>query len=365
MTLTATHQQTADVIQIYPDDGTNATTFPGTGSFVWDYGFLPPGSWTLQASSGGTTRQATLTITPAPVINVTSPNAEGGRDFASTVIGDAWDLTNPEDVFRYGRLVDSTNYSFGAAARPGPGYFPFGLGIILAVLGALMADRFGISVAGCHGKTTTSSMLALILRAAGWRPSFLIGGELNEVGTNAAYDEGEWLVVEADESDGTFLELSPEAGLITNVEPDHLDHYGGFPELTVAFDHFLAEITGPRVACFDDPGDEVLAAYDAPFPTLESKAGARGLPMSVPRVGDKNPELQAEPLYEALHRDTRPVLMLWAEFDLFLTLSSGQRHASRIGRKIDQLKRIGDVSRPKPGNGSGRHEICRGRPPQQ
>jgi UDP-N-acetylmuramate--alanine ligase len=120
-------------------------------------------------------------------------------------------------------------------------------------LRALAATRRTVAVAGSHGKTTSSSMLALILRAAGWRPSFIIGGDLNEVGTNAAYDEGEWLVVEADESDGTFLELPAEAGIVTNVEPDHLDHYGGFSELTDAFDRFLAGITGPRIVCFDDP----------------------------------------------------------------------------------------------------------------
>jgi UDP-N-acetylmuramate--alanine ligase len=119
-------------------------------------------------------------------------------------------------------------------------------------LRALAATRRTVAVAGSHGKTTTSSMLALILRAAGWQPSFVIGGDLNEVGTNAAYDDGEWLVVEADESDGTFLELSPEAAIVTNVEPDHLDHYGGFTELTEAFGRFLAEIPGPRVVCFDD-----------------------------------------------------------------------------------------------------------------
>ena len=72
-------------------------------------------------------------------------------------------------------------------------------------LRAIVATRTTIAVAGSHGKTTTSSMLALILRAAGWHPSFLIGGDLNEVGTNAVFDSGEWLVVEADESDGTFL----------------------------------------------------------------------------------------------------------------------------------------------------------------
>jgi UDP-N-acetylmuramate--alanine ligase len=120
-------------------------------------------------------------------------------------------------------------------------------------LRAIVATRRAIAVAGSHGKTTTSSMLTLCLRAAGWRPSFLIGGDLNEVGTNAAYDDGEWLVVEADESDGTFLELATEAGIVTNIEPDHLDHYGDFDGLVDAFVGFLDRLSGPRVVCADDP----------------------------------------------------------------------------------------------------------------
>ena len=127
-------------------------------------------------------------------------------------------------------------------------------------LRALVATRRSIAVAGSHGKTTTSSMLALCLRAAGWQPSFLIGGDLNEVGTNAAYDEGEWLVVEADESDGTFLEIAPEAVVVTNVEPDHLDHYGGFPALVDGFRRFLERVPGVRVVCADDSIARELAA---------------------------------------------------------------------------------------------------------
>ncbi len=127
-------------------------------------------------------------------------------------------------------------------------------------LRALTATRRTVAVAGSHGKTTTSSMLALILRAAGWHPSFIIGGDLNEVGTNAAYDGGEWLVVEADESDGTFLELAPEAAIVTNVEPDHLDHYGGFSDLKAAFERFSAGIPGVRVVCADDPVAHGLVA---------------------------------------------------------------------------------------------------------
>jgi UDP-N-acetylmuramate--alanine ligase len=127
-------------------------------------------------------------------------------------------------------------------------------------LRALVATRRSIAVAGSHGKTTTSSMLALCLRAAGWHPSFLIGGDLHEVGSNAAYDDGEWLVVEADESDGTFLELAPDAAIVTNVAADHLDHYGTFDALVDAFARFLDGVTGPRVVGADDPVAARLAA---------------------------------------------------------------------------------------------------------
>ena len=127
-------------------------------------------------------------------------------------------------------------------------------------LRALVATRRSVAVAGSHGKTTTSSMLALCLRAAGWRPSFLIGGDLHEVGSNAAYDDGEWLVVEADESDGTFLELAPDAAIVTNVAPDHLDQYGTFDALVDAFARFLDGVTGPRVVGVDDPVTARLAA---------------------------------------------------------------------------------------------------------
>ncbi|HEX2038750.1 MAG TPA: UDP-N-acetylmuramate--L-alanine ligase [Acidimicrobiales bacterium] len=120
-------------------------------------------------------------------------------------------------------------------------------------LAAVARTRRTVAVAGTHGKTTTSSMLALVLVEAGMRPSFVIGGDVNEIGTGAVWDEGEWFVVEADESDGTFLELPREAALVTNVEPDHLEHYGGFDALAAAFERFLAATPGPKVVCADDP----------------------------------------------------------------------------------------------------------------
>jgi UDP-N-acetylmuramate--alanine ligase len=120
-------------------------------------------------------------------------------------------------------------------------------------LAAIAATRSSIAVAGTHGKTTTSSMLALVLIEAGLRPSFIIGADVNEIGTGAVWDEGEHLVVEADESDGTFLELPRRGAIVTNVEPDHLEFYGGFEPLTAAFVRFLDETPGPRVVCVDDP----------------------------------------------------------------------------------------------------------------
>ena len=121
------------------------------------------------------------------------------------------------------------------------------------ILSAVVATKRGVAVGGTHGKTTTSSMLALVLVEAGVHPSFIIGGELNEIGTGAVWDgRGDLLVVEADESDGTFLELPAEAVLVTNVEPDHLEHYGTFDALRAAFDRFLDQAPGPHVVCVDD-----------------------------------------------------------------------------------------------------------------
>jgi UDP-N-acetylmuramate--alanine ligase len=120
-------------------------------------------------------------------------------------------------------------------------------------LAAIAACRRCVAVSGTHGKTTTTSMLALILIEAGLRPSFLIGGDVNEIGTNAVWDSGEWLVLEADESDGTFLQLAPEVAVVTNVEADHLDYYGDFDHLVEAFARFLSSGARGAVVGGDDP----------------------------------------------------------------------------------------------------------------
>jgi UDP-N-acetylmuramate--alanine ligase len=125
---------------------------------------------------------------------------------------------------------------------------------------AIVAMRRGIAIAGSHGKTTTTTMLTLIMRAAGWDPSFLVGGDVAQLGATAALQGGEWLVVEADESDGTFLELAPEAAIVTSIEADHLRHYGSLDALERAFHRFVASVPGVRVLCADDAATDRLAA---------------------------------------------------------------------------------------------------------
>jgi UDP-N-acetylmuramate--alanine ligase len=122
-------------------------------------------------------------------------------------------------------------------------------------LGLLLRDRRVIGVAGTHGKTTTSAMLAVILTHAGLRPTFVVGGEVLDLGASALADQGEWAVVEADEYDRSFLHLQPEIALITNVEPDHLEYYGSVEAMHEAFHQFIARIRpgGALVRNLADP----------------------------------------------------------------------------------------------------------------
>ena len=142
-------------------------------------------------------------------------------------------------------------------------------------LTAIVAMRRGLGVAGTHGKTTTSSMITLILRAAGMHPSFVIGSELNEVGANEALDSGEWLVVEADESDGTFLELPLEAAVVTNVDNDHLWYWGDMDRLRAGFAAFVDSIGELAVLCSDDRYLAQLATQRAGTVTYGLEPGAR------------------------------------------------------------------------------------------
>ena len=152
-------------------------------------------------------------------------------------------------------------------------------------LGAIVAGSRSIAVSGTHGKTTTTSMIAVVLERAGLDPSYLIGGDLNESGSGARAGRGDLFVFEADESDGSFLLTRPHVGVVTNVDVDHVDFYpGGRAEIESAFAAFMTACTHV-VACGDDPGvRSVLAATGATGLTYGTDEG-NDLVVSVHELG--------------------------------------------------------------------------------
>jgi len=153
--------------------------------------------------------------------------------------------TNPE-------LVEARRRGIPVVLRP-------------AVLARLMDGRTTLMVTGTHGKTTTTSMLIVALQHCGRDPSFAVGGELGEAGTNAHHGSGDCFVAEADESDGSLLEYTPNVAVVTNIETDHLDFYGSADAYIEVFDSFVERLApgGALVVCIDDPGAAALAQRTA------------------------------------------------------------------------------------------------------
>jgi UDP-N-acetylmuramate--alanine ligase len=149
--------------------------------------------------------------------------------------------TNPE-------LVEARRRAVAVILRP-------------TVLAKLMAGYRTVLVTGTHGKTTTTSMLIVALQHSGFDPSFAVGGDLGEAGTNAHHGSGEVFVAEADESDGSLLEYTPDVAVVTNIEADHLDFFGSPQAYTAVFDAFVDRLRpgGALVVCADDPGAVALA----------------------------------------------------------------------------------------------------------
>jgi UDP-N-acetylmuramate--alanine ligase len=130
------------------------------------------------------------------------------------------------------------------------------------MLAELMRLHFSVAVGGTHGKTTTTSLIAALLDAGGLDPTVINGGIINAYGSNSKMGEGEWMVVEADESDGTFLRLKSTVAVVTNIDPEHLDHYGDFDAVKKAFCDFVENIPfyGFAAVCLDHPEVQALAA---------------------------------------------------------------------------------------------------------
>lgn len=155
------------------------------------------------------------------------------------------------------------------------------------MLARLMNARKGIAVAGAHGKTTTSSMIALVMETCGQDPTYIIGGEIVNVGTNAKAGKGDYVVAEADESDGSFLQYHPTIAVVTNIEADHLENYDGdFNNLKQAYVQFLGQVRqgGQAVVCADDVIVREL------LPQVDSSNGGQLITYGIDRDADYKAE---------------------------------------------------------------------------
>src|ERR1700756_5536935 len=135
------------------------------------------------------------------------------------------------------------------------------------MLAELMRLKYGIAVAGAHGKTTTTSIVASVLAAADLDPTFVVGGRVNQAGTTARLGKGQYMVVEADESDRTFLLLAPVVAVVTSIDREHLDHYDSLEDIQDAFTKFVNRVPfyGAGVLCMDEPNVQaILPKIDRP-----------------------------------------------------------------------------------------------------
>ncbi len=211
---------------------------------------------------GGAGLSGIARIMLARGITVTGSDAKESRTVealralgATCHVGHAAENLGEADTVVISTAVRETNPEVVEAGRRGLRLLPRS-----AALESVMQGSLVVAVAGTHGKTTTTSLLTVALQHCGADPSFAIGGDLNETGSNAHHGSGELFVAEADESDGAFLVYSPHAALVTNVEADHLDNYGTEEAYRAAFDLFLDRLSpdGFLVVCADDPGSEQL-----------------------------------------------------------------------------------------------------------
>jgi UDP-N-acetylmuramate--alanine ligase len=249
-----------------------------------------------QADSANVKRLAGLGIK-----TMVGHRAENLGDAAVVVISSAVKPDNPEVVAARARLTPVIRRA--------------------EMLGELMRLKWAIAIGGTHGKTTTTSMVAHLLEQAGWDPTVIVGGISNVSGSNARLGKGDWMVVEADESDGSFLRLPAMIAAVTNIDPEHLDHYGDFDKLRAAFASFVGNIPfyGFGVLCIDHPEVQAMipkvadrrlitygtslqadvravnvrfepsgARYNIEFKERGSKAKKRYIDIALPLLGEHN-----------------------------------------------------------------------------
>jgi UDP-N-acetylmuramate--alanine ligase len=236
------------------------------------------------------------------------------------------------------------------------------LGIPVLSRGEMLAElarlKKTITISGSHGKTTTTSMTAMALKAAGADPTVIVGGQLKNIGSNASLGSSEYLVAEADESDGSFLKLAPYAAIVTNVDDDHLDYYGTFERLKQAFAEHLRRVPfyGAAVLCVEDPVVRELAKKaDRPLVTYgltrgewrarDLKLGPEGSRFTATRGGKRaaKVELKVSGRHNVLNALGALACGVFLGFPP-KKLAAGLSAFRGVGRRLETLGRAGGVT---------------------
>ena len=228
------------------------------------------------------------------------------------------------------------------------------------MLAELMRFKQGIAVAGTHGKTTTTSLIASVLGEAGLDPTFVIGGKLLAAGVNARLGSGEWLVAEADESDASFLHLSPVLSVVTNIDADHMETYGhDFERLKSAFVEFLHRLPfwGMAVVCADDPViRELLPRIEKPVLTYGTGAGctiqavdisavAGGMRFTALRNGTRSP-IEISLNLPGMHNVLNALAAIGVAWELQIPDAAVQRALAGFSGVGRRFQRYGEIALP-------------------
>jgi hypothetical protein len=237
--LRATHAQSGDVIQIYPEGTSGAVDFADNSFLDWDYGYLPPGTWTITAQGSNASRSATQNINAAPVVSVLEPDAEGGRVFATTVIGDAWDLTNVQDVQRNNARLYQIN------------------GATFDENGLYGVTRGGTYASGCANESCPDPFVQFLDDGFGFGPSVVDAGTYHRLSFTLDYDHDELMIGQA---------LSNTWGGVARVAWARSDGTG-FTPMTITQDIVLTE-QGPQRFTMDLASFTNNTTLEDPIATL-------------------------------------------------------------------------------------------------
>jgi UDP-N-acetylmuramate--alanine ligase len=328
---------------------------------------LFPGARVHLVGAGGTGMSALATVLLERGHPVTGSDLRYGRECATLAalgaqIRRRHDPANVEgaDLVAASTAVPARNPELRRAAE-------LGIPVLRRadLLAALMADARAVCVAGTHGKTTTTAMTTVALQAAGFDPSFAIGGTLSDAGTSAHHGAGEIFVAEADESDRSFLVYEPDCAVVTNVELDHHDHFADLDEVKRAFASFLSHRTpgAPAIVCLEDPGVRALLAGiegpivgygqtpEAALRLSDLRAGPAGSSFSLTSEGEDlgRFDVRAPGRHNMLNASAAVAVALWAKAPLepvrraLAAYRGTQRRFQRLGT-VDGITVVDDYA---------------------